>query len=383
MSRLEKLWESWLTDALTPEEVSEFQGLVTQADPEAIALLDDMLQSGAYQGMAHSEKEELIFKRILLLTRQRSRTIPLFPRIAAAAAILLMLGTGGYFLFFNKPPQTAHTPVRPFTNDLAPGGNKAILTLANGSTILLDSAANGTLARQGNAQIQKLANGQIAYHSLHDQSPELIYNTLTTPRGGQYQLILPDGTKVWLNAASSIRYPTAFTGKTREVTVTGEAYFEVAHKERQLFRVKAGNTLIEDLGTHFNINAYTDEPFFKTTLLEGAVKVSGLILQPGEQVAISSNGKITLFKGVDVDGVVAWKDGKFRYNSVDIGSIMRQAARWYDLDVQYEGKIDETFSGGISRNVNASELLHILEITKKVHFDIEGKKIIVKPINAK
>jgi transmembrane sensor len=297
---------------------------------------------------------------------------------AAAAAILVIAAGAGSYLYLSKRPQPiiANSNIR---HDADPGRNAAILTIAGGKQITLDSTARGLIGRQGNTTITN-TDGRLLYTSLSERPAEIQVNTLTTRRGNQYQLVLPDGSKVWLNAASSITYPTAFAGNDRTVAITGEAYFEVLHKNKMPFRVKAGNQVIEDLGTHFDINAYTDEPVFKTTLLEGAIKINGLILKPGEQAGIGSNGKMTVLKDVDLDGIVAWKDGKFRYNSVDIESIMRQAARWYDLDVEYDGKIDETFSGGISRNVNASELLHILEITKKVHFDIEGKKIIVKPV---
>jgi transmembrane sensor len=387
MSRLEDLWEGWLTDALTPEEVSEFQGRVAQADPETIALLDDMLQNGAYQGLAHPEKEELIFRRILLLTRQRSRTIPLFPRIAAAAAILLMLCTGGYFLFLHKPSQTAHAPASPFTNDLAPGGNKAILTLSNGQKIILDSAANGLIAQQGNSTIQKLAAGQLTYKNGFPRSgksfksSESWSNTLTTPRGGQYQLILPDGTKVWLNAASSIRYPTAFTGKTREVTITGEAYFEVAHREKQPFHVKAGNTLIQDLGTHFNINAYSDEPDTKTSLLEGSIRITdknnSLVLHPGQEAIVNPTARIQLDPDPNMEEIMAWKNGLFQFNHADIETVMRQVSRWYDVEVVFEGpKPAGHFGGKISRNVNASQMLQVLAVSG-LHFRIEGRKLII------
>jgi transmembrane sensor len=295
---------------------------------------------------------------------------------AAAAVLVIAAGAGGYLYLSPKP-----RPIIPGTallHDAAPGRNAAILTIAGGRQIILDSNARGTISRQGSTTITN-TNGQLAYTALSETPAEIQYNTLTTQRGNQYELILPDGSRAWLNAASSITYPTAFAGKERTVTITGEVYFEIRH-DRIPFRVKAGDQLIEDLGTHFDINAYPDEPVMRTTLLEGSVKVGGLVLQPGEQANVDRDGKMTLLKNVDLDEVVAWKDGKFRYSSADIGSIMRQAARWYDVDVEYEGKINETFSGGISRNVNASQLLHILEITKKVHFDIDGKKIIVRPV---
>jgi ferric-dicitrate binding protein FerR (iron transport regulator) len=264
--------------------------------------------------------------------------------------------------------------------DIAPGQTGAILTLANGKKLVLDSAGNGLLAQQAGVNVLQ-QNGQLAYNG---QSQAVLYNTMSTPVGRTFRLVLPDGTRVWLNASSSITFPTAFEGKERQVTITGEAYFEVVHRVTQKFLVKTGNETVEDIGTKFDIDSYSDEPSIKTTLLEGAVRVAAsgntATLHPGDQAVLSASvGKITIDKDVDLDEVIAWKNGVFRFNSVDIHTIMRQAARWYDMEVSYEGDIHETFSGGISRNVNVSQLFHILGSTDKVSFEINGKKIIVKP----
>lgn len=314
----------------------------------------------------------------------------MFPwqRVAAAAAIILMIGTGTFFLFFktSKNEITKKENPNPIQNDVAPGGNKAVLTLADGTTIILDNAANGTLTKQGNTKILK-QDGQLAYNALNDPSislrtTEVLYNTIATPRGGQYQLTLSDGSKVWLNAASSIRFPVSFSGKERKVEITGEAYFEVAKNASIPFKVNvAGKGEVEVLGTHFNINSYADEATINTTLLEGKVKVSSSVnsefLSPGQQALLNLNGQITLNTNADAEEVMAWKNGLFNFNSLNIENIMRQISRWYDVDVTYEGKISkETFSGIVGRNSNASQVLKIIE-EGGVKFRIEGKKIVV------
>jgi ferric-dicitrate binding protein FerR (iron transport regulator) len=194
--------------------------------------------------------------------------------------------------------------------------------------------------------------------------------------------VLADGTKVWLNAASSLRFPAAFAGKERIVELNGEGYFEVAKNASMPFHVRVHDMDVQVLGTHFNINAYTDETAMRTTLLEGSVQVSQgeqtQLLTPGQQAAASQNGQIQLADGVDVEEVMAWKNGMFQFQGADLETILRQAARWYDIDVEYKQRISDRFSGQISKNVNLSQLLKILELTGKVHFEIEGRKIIVK-----
>jgi hypothetical protein len=300
------------------------------------------------------------------------------------AAAVLLLGFFGIYKLLQRPVTPVTIAGLNKKADIAPGQTGAILTLANGKKIVLDSAGNGVLAQQAGVNVLQ-QNGQLAYSG---QSQAVLYNTMSTPVGRTFRLVLPDGTRVWLNASSSITFPTAFEGKERQVTITGEAYFEVVHRVTQKFLVKTSHETVEDIGTRFDIDSYSDEPSIKTTLLEGAVKVAALgnttndatVLHPGEQAVLSTSiGKIKIDKEVDLDEVIAWKNGVFRFNSVDIHTIMRQAARWYDMDVSYIGDIHATFSGGISRNVNASQLFHILESTDKVSFEIIGKKIIVKP----
>lgn len=305
-------------------------------------------------------------------------------KIAVAAAITIVLGAAGYWwLVRDRITEVAVTENKPAVlRDVQPGGNKAILTLGDNSSIVLDSAANGKLAQQGNTVINKTKDGELRYEQ-SGRKYEVAYNTLATPRGGQYQLVLPDGSKVWLNAASSIRYPTAFTGSERKVTVTGEVYFEVAHNVTKPFVVSVDETTIEVLGTHFNINSYSEEKSIRTTLLEGKVRVvakgqSG-VLQPGQQAEWKSEG-LAIINDVDIEKTMAWKEGKFLFEHDALPDIMRQISRWYDVDIIYEGTPPANrFSGIISRNRNLSEILSMLAATKNIHFTIEGKKIIVRP----
>jgi ferric-dicitrate binding protein FerR (iron transport regulator) len=304
-----------------------------------------------------------------------------YSRWAAAAVFILVLSAGTYYLF-NRPARLpATTGIAAEKNDVAPGGDKAVLTLANGSTITLDSAHNGALAQQGNATVVKKNNGQLAYNTQNEKPTEVLYNTLTTPRGGQYQLVLPDGSKVWLNAASSIRYPTAFAGKERKIEITGEAYFEVAKNTGIPFIVKTNGMEVKVLGTHFNVNAYDDEAVIKTTLLEGVVEVTKdaatALLKPGQQSQLTKLGKINVMDNADVEEAVAWKEGNFYFKDADIQAIMRQVARWYDVEIVYEGRIPEGhFVGRPSRSLTAAQMLKIVEYSG-VKIRIEGKKIIV------
>jgi ferric-dicitrate binding protein FerR (iron transport regulator) len=308
-------------------------------------------------------------------------------RIAAAASIIFLLGVGTYFLLLNRKvnttaPTTAGLQSR-FKNDIAPGGNKAILTLADGSTIALDTATNGILTEQGGAKVIKLENGELAYNTTNVEEGKVHYNSISTPRGGQYQLVLADGSKVWLNAASSLRFPATFTGEERKVELTGEAYFEVAKNAKMPFRVRVADMEVEVLGTHFNINSYDDEAAIKTTLVEGSVNIkkgeSRQLLAPGQQVQVDKAGQMKLIRNVDTEEAIAWKNGKFIFTGNDIQSVMRQLEKWYDIDVEYKGNLTrEEFVGMISRSSNISQILQMLEKTRTVNFEIKGRKIIVQ-----
>ena len=265
---------------------------------------------------------------------------------------------------------------------VVPGSSKAVLTLSDGSSIDLDDSHTGVLCKQGNVKVDKLANGQLVYNAAGtDGAP--VYNTITTPRGGEYQVMLSDGTKVWLNAASSLKFPATFTGKERRVELIGEAYFEVASNKNMPFTVSLNKMAIEVLGTHFNVNAYPDEEAVKTTLLEGSVKLrsgqQSSMLKPGEQAVLGSSNNFRI-QEVDVEEAVAWKNGYFIFDNENIQGIMRKVARWYDVDVDYSGRIDQgSFGGTVSRFKSVSGVLKSLELTGTVHFKLEGRRITVMP----
>ncbi|WEK18993.1 MAG: DUF4974 domain-containing protein [Candidatus Pedobacter colombiensis] len=307
-------------------------------------------------------------------------TVKLWRKIAAVAAVFICTLTA---LFFYQKKYT-----QPVNSDRAanivPGGNKAILTLADGSTIALDDAVNGTLASQPGILITKNKDGQIIYSvsKENETGNAPVYNTVETPRGGQYQINLPDGTKVWLNAASSIKFPTSFEGDERKVELNGEGYFEVAKNKYKPFRVVSGRQVVEVLGTHFNINSYNDEEQIKTTLVEGRVSVAigteTVILKPGQQAV--ANQKSIHVEAVNTDDVIAWKENSFVFNNEDLGSIMRKISRWYDVDVICPPELGKmTFGITVSRNKSIKQVLYNIEETGTVHFKIEGRRITVMP----
>lgn len=306
-----------------------------------------------------------------------------------AAIALLMVGAGVYFwLAGKKEEELAHKPAVSATHIQA-GGNRAILTLADGSTIILDSAADGTLAAQGNTKIIKLNEGALAYNSgALPPDGKVPYNTISTPKGGQYQIVLPDGSRVWLNAASSIRFPVSFAGNERQVEVDGEVYFEVKKDAVRPFSVTANQSRIDVLGTSFNVNAYSNEDTLRTTLVEGSVRVnagsrSG-ILSPGEQAQVNAAGKkpdMQIISNVDIDKVLAWKNGYFNFENASLEMAMKQLERWYNIEVVYEKDIPPVyFVGKLSMKWDLDKLLKILEESSGVHFKIEdGRKLKVMP----
>lgn len=303
----------------------------------------------------------------------------------AKVAAMLVVAVGGYLLYLaiekdGSPTSSVQETLAAVREDVEPGGSFATLTLGDGSKVVLDSMSNGLIANQGNARIVKLGNGEIKYEN-GKPTDNVVYNTMSTPIGGEYHLVLPDGTGIWLNAASSITYPTAFTGTERNVSITGEVYFEVAKNAAKPFKVKVGDQLIEVLGTHFNVNAYGDEQTLNTTLVEGKVKVTGadktMFLQPGQQVQNDKSGNLKLVKDPDLEETLAWKDGLFRFNGTNIETIMRNVSRWYGVEVVYKDKIQEQFVADIPRNVNVSKLLELLELTKQVRFTVNNKVITV------
>lgn len=359
-----------------------------EATPEERALVETWyLTHGAnkadpFPGQVQADQQE----SLKALLSQINPVRRLWPRIAAAASILLVLGLGGWFFLLHKKipvNQYANKPV--VRKQIVPGGNKATITLADGTSIALGDTKIGRLATQGNTQIDQTKDGQIRYATArasdNKASDAIMYNTASTPRGGQYQFVLSDGTKVWLNASSSIRFPVVFKGSERRVQITGEAYFEVAHNAAMPFRVEARGQTVEVLGTHFNVNSYDDEASVKTTLLEGSVKVTAqggsATIKPGEQSDLK-DGKLSVAE-VDVDDVVAWKNGYFSFKDDDLKAVMRQISRWYNVDVSYDGNIPQrNFSGQIARNTNISQMLDILAF-KKIHYKITGDQITIRP----
>lgn len=308
-----------------------------------------------------------------------------FRNAAAAVIAFAVMGTAVYH-WVNKHQHEAQLAQNKAVvkHDVDPGENRAVLTLANGQKMILDSAKIGLLNQSGNISINKTDDGQVVYTDAdkdHAPAGALAYNIISTPRGGQYHVVLPDGTKVFLNAASSLKFPTTFSGNERDVELTGEGYFEVAHNKAKPFIVQAKDVQVRVLGTHFNISAYNDDSAVKTTLLEGAVKLTrgdiSNTLKPGQQGIINDNGIKVI--DVDADEELAWKNGLFNFNRSNIQDIMKELSRWYDTEVVYEGKIpDDEFVGKIRRDVKLSQVLHILELSH-VRFRIENKKIIVTP----
>ncbi|HET6995152.1 MAG TPA: FecR domain-containing protein [Chitinophagaceae bacterium] len=305
-------------------------------------------------------------------------------RVAVAASVLLIIGLSSYFIFFRAGQKTINPPIavngQHTGADALPGSSGAILTTANGQQVILDSANNGLIATEGNTSVNK-EGPQLQYQPNSDAAP--VYNTLTTPKGRKFELLLADGTKVWLDAGSSITYPTAFTGNERNVKASGQVYFEVARDASKPFTVSVGDMDVQVLGTHFNINAYPDETTVKTTLLEGSVKVTknkqSQMLKPGEQAQVSSNENIKIITAVDIDAVMAWKNGLFSFNHADLATVLLELSRWYDMEVVYEGEIStRAFDGKIGRDLNLSQVLKGLQKTQ-VNFRIDGNKLIVMP----
>lgn len=297
-----------------------------------------------------------------------------------AAAILLILGTGAYlFTTVNAPEYPAKNNQRVLQDVQAPLGNQATITLADGRKINLGDAAGGELARQDETTLKKTNDGQIIYSGT---SSRPVFNTLTNPRGSKVVVMtLADGSKVWLNSESTITYPASFTGASRTVEMSGEAYFEIAKDASRPFFVRHKDVEVQVLGTHFNINTYPDQGANAVTLIEGSVAVKKnndvRKINPGQQARIDQ--QVNILNDVNVGEVMAWKNGVFQFNDASIETIMKQVARWYDAEVVYEAKVDGNFVARISRDMPVSKLLQILELTDRVHFEIQGRRIIVKP----
>jgi transmembrane sensor len=369
-----------------------FEGTIS---PEEKKLLDDWYRSFSADTIEVSSNESEEQVRLRLQQRLESfvsdsrRIRPLNKRFlfrAAAIFVILLSSAAFYFLFSSKTEQEKTAVAATTSKDeIVPGGNKAILTLSDGSSIMLDNAGNGDLGQQGNSKIIKTADGLLEYHDkdLNAASEKMLYNIVSTPRGGQYRIELADGTSVWLNASSSIRFPVAFEDSSREVEVTGEVYFEVAKNPAKPFKVKVKDTYINVLGTHFNINAYDNEEAINTTLLEGSLQVVNnklsKLLKPGETAVTNPSGITAISKDDSPEDAIAWVKGKFLFHSADIHNIMRQVERWYDVEVNFEKAINLHFTGELKRSDNVMTLLRKLELTGEIHFKIDKKKITVLP----
>ncbi|MEC5143952.1 FecR domain-containing protein [Chitinophaga sp. 212800010-3] len=329
---------------------------------------------GNYQETADILKQR-IYKNAGIRKRGLTRNIV---RVSVAAAVVTLFVALGIKLRKTTKEGSSHAPMA--GKAILPGGSRAMLTLANGETVQLDSTVSHTM-QQGGSTIQ-LGNGQVMYVSnTHSGTPE--YNTLSTPAGGQYQLVLPDGSKVWLNAASSLRFPSGFTGEERRVELKGEAYFEVTADAAKPFVVQAGDNVVHVLGTQFNFMAYNEEPSADVTLLDGAVKVihqtDSATLRPGQQARLADNQKITLVKHADTEKITAWKNGYFSLNGEGTEVVMRQLSRWYNTEVVYAGSIpDLKFEGSIKRSYELADVLAILG-ESGIRFRMEGRKIVVLP----
>ena len=369
----------WLLSYLENSEDTELKQLMQKH------FLDNLEKSKGISPEVSRKLFKAIHNKIESEPKSKRRRVISLRKIAIAASVIGLLLISVFLLndkIGKKETVKSETNQQRFKNDVLPGGDKATLTLADGSTIVLDDAQNGTLAQQGNSKIIKL-DGKLSYDPTNKNSREIIYNTISTPKGGQYQLELVDGSKVWLNATSSIHFPTSFIGNERRIEITGEAYFEIAKNPNMPFIVTVNNSEVQVLGTHFNVNAYNDEDNVRTTLLEGSVRFVNdgniNILKPGEQAQLTKNGMIKVVSNVDVDGVVAWKNGMFDFENAGIETIMRQLSRWYDVEIEYKGKTDDLFIAEMRRNIKLSDALKALELTGKVKFDIQDKKIIVMP----
>jgi transmembrane sensor len=419
--RFTHLLDQYVTGSIQEPEQREFFALLE--DPAYRTLLENRLelewQEGQYEEKENGKMGLLIEQYVLnrisnekpVVTIPRARVVNWWRRMAVAAAVLVVLAGATYYMLTSTTSEPQQVVINMGKTDAVPGGNKAVLTLGDGRQVVLDSLQNGIIAQQGSVDINKPESGKLMY-SRDSKETQTVFNTVSTPRGGQYQVQLPDGTWVWLNAASSLRFPTAFKGKERVVEITGEAYFEVASlpltpsggggiKGKVPFIVEvAGKGRVEVLGTHFNINSYDDEASIKTSLIEGSVRVGSLesvvgrkqpdgnartsdlgpptsvVLKPGQQAQMD-NGQLKVVNDIDMEEILAWKLGLFRFNNADIETVMKQVERWYDVEVVYEGpKPDGHYRGKVPRNVMASEMLRIIEASG-VKCRIENKKIII------
>ncbi|TKC64002.1 FecR family protein [Pedobacter hiemivivus] len=347
--------------------------------------LDNIYWDEDRLGDEHQITSSIYRKLQKSIKHQRPKKLQWY-KLPLAAAITLMTVGAGIYLYFNTSPDRTKQQTQ-IADKIVAGSNKAILTLSGGKQIILTDVSNGELVKQGNTQITKTADGKIIYqpsaaHSSGTSGMAVVYNTVSTPKGGQFQVVLPDGSHVWLNAISSITYPSNFSGKDRRVQLTGEAYFEIAKNPEKPFKVDViGKQQIEVLGTHFNVEAYPEDHEIKTTLLEGSVKLMAqnkqVKLKPG-QVAVNDLKRNLTIKQADVEEVMAWKNGLFVLNDVNLKDVMKKASRWYDVDVEYQGNVsNKKLWGTMSRYKDITELLENIAITSSLRYKIDGRRVIL------
>lgn len=393
-------------DAYTEEEHWQFLDWLRSASLEDVQGIADRYQSliekkapqeTSRQGLVADIEAALdgVDSKLERVDLKKTKSLPLYRRtwFRAAAAILVIVSASGLYFVLRQRGQNAAVvkkETKAPAGDILPGNNKAVLVRSDGSELVLGDGNNQVIQTITEKNGQEIANknGLLSYVESPAKTNAVspVYNTVRVPRKGQYQLVLADGTNVWLNAESSLTYPTVFTGDQRRVEVTGEAYFEVAKHPGKPFHVIYKNLDVLVLGTHFNVNGYEDEKETKVTLLEGLVKVSsslapakGVQLKPGQQARLHQGGGLTVLADPDMEEVMAWKEGRFQFKDADLKSIMRQLMRWYDIEVEYKGNIeDRYFTADISRNKNLSAVLKILDLSN-IHCTIEGKTLIVKP----
>lgn len=401
---IKELLRKHLQDELSPQEQQQLKNWTEQSDNNRLffeQMTDSSRFDQSFRQFVHSKEKILaaLKEQIPALQHVQETTHPetssrirQLPRWSWAAAALLVLIAGAWLWNRTLQPQAGKSAGNLPAADIAPGKSGAVLTLANGSQVELDSVDGGLIATQNGTTVV-LRNGQLTYDPSGKTNGEITYNTMSTSRGRQFDLMLPDGSRIWLNAASSVKFPTSFTGSTRRISITGEVYVEVAKNVNKPFLVDIDNKAeVEVLGTSFNINAYSNEPTITTTLITGSVRLktktpvapsqtNNALLKPGQQASINpaSNAGITINRNADTDRIMAWKNGMFYFEGVDLKEIMRQLERWYDIEVEYQKEVKNVeFVGGITRDLPLSGLLKALQ-KSDIHFRLENRKLIIMP----
>jgi transmembrane sensor len=372
---------------LTREQGADLSGLLH--DParreELEGLIPGDLDAADIEDVSSAKIRKLMFQHVRLRIAEPpivgKRPFPLYYWVAAAMVGVLV--AGGWWWMAQRAANTKPTTANVFRNDVAPGGNHAVLTLANGMKVVLDSVMKGKLADQGKMEVLKMDSNRVEYRPVGGGYEGSVYNTLSTPTGGQSEVILADGTRVWLNALSSLRFPTDFSGTNRTVELTGEGYFEVARNKAKPFYVRAKGVDVQVLGTSFDVNAYMDDSTIRTSLLEGSVKLersgANLELKPGQQGKTVGAAGLAVVPEADMDVVLAWRKGIFRFDEADIEAVMKQLSRWYGIDVKYTvNPTGGSYGGSIGRDLTLTQVLNGLNLGG-VHFRLEGKTLTVTP----